>query len=165
MLRSEATLRRGGDESGGAEMSVHRAIEASVAELVQAWNAHDAEAWGAAFLSDASFTNVFGIEIVGREEIRRVHRHMFGTIFRDSHLEVETSAIRLVRTDVASVSVRWRMRGAYDVQGRPWPAREGLMALVLRYESRAWRIAVMHNMDLPSAVQVGAIQELLAARP
>jgi uncharacterized protein (TIGR02246 family) len=106
-------------KTGTPPMSNDAAIRAVVAALEKAWNAHDAKAWAAEFAPDATLTNVFGIEIVGRDEIFRTHRHIMTTMFRDSRTEMAATSLRFVRPDVASVTVRWKMWGAYDVDGNP----------------------------------------------
>lgn len=145
-------------------MSNETEIRATVAALEGAWNAHDADAWTAMFVADANFTNVFGIEMIGRQAILGSHRHIMATMFRDSGTEMTVTRIRFVRPDVASVSIRWRMWGARDAHGKAWPERDGLMALVMMAERDGWRIAVLHNMDLPKAEEVEAIRQELAAQ-
>lgn len=142
-------------------MSNDNAIRADVAALERAWNAHDADAWAAMFVHDASFTNVFGIEMIGRDAIANTHRHIMTTMFRASRAQMDVTSIRFVRPDVASVSIRWRMWGAYDIHGNPWPDRHGLMALVMTSEADGWRIAVLHNMDVPEPDQVAGFRSEL----
>ena len=139
-------------------------IHAVVAALEQAWNVHDADAWTAMFLPDANLTNVFGIETIGREAILRTHRHIMATMFRNSSTRMNVTSVRFVRPDVASVTIRWTMSGARDLQGNPWPDREGLMALVMTLEAEGWRIAVFHNMDVPKADRVESFRNDLAAQ-
>ena len=158
----KATMRRYGlipveepsNDAGAEPESSDAAIAALVTALQHAWNAHDPQAWTAQFRPDATLTNVFGIEIVGRDEILRTHRQIMTTMFRDSRTEMVSTSVRYIRRDVASVTVRWKMWGAYDLHGKPWPERDGLMALVLTSEGGAWRVATLHNMDLPKAATI-----------
>jgi hypothetical protein len=71
-------------------------------------------------------------------------------MFKDSHLTVTETRVRLIRSDVAAVDVRWSMAGARDPHGNPWPRREGLLNWIVTNHSGQWLIDVSHNMDLPS---------------
>lgn len=127
-----------------------RAIEDIAARLAEAWNRHDAQALADVFAEDAEFTNVFGMIAQGRAGIEALHAPLFGTIFKDSHLSVTETRVRLIRPDVASVDVKWTMTGARDPHGNPWPQREGLLNWIVTDHDGAWLIDVSHNMDLPS---------------
>jgi len=132
------------------ESSAAASIQDIVTALVEAWSRHDARAFAAAFAEDAEFTNVFGMMARGRAEIETLHTPIFKTMFRDSHLAVAETRIRLIRPDVASVDVRWQMTGARDPHGNPWPQREGLLNWIVTKHADGWLIDVSHNMDLPS---------------
>ncbi len=123
--------------------------ERIVAALVDSWNVHDAERFAAAFHDDADFTNVFGMSAKGRKEIEAFHAPIFQTMFRNSRLAATETRVRELRPDVATVDIRWEMTGARDPHGDEWPLRRGLISLVITHEAGAWRIAAMHNMDLP----------------
>jgi uncharacterized protein (TIGR02246 family) len=126
-------------------------IDQLVADLVAAWNRHDAHAFAAAFAGDAEFTNVFGMVQRSRSGIEAAHAPIFKTMFKDSKLTIEETRVRLIRRDVASVDVRWTMTGASDPHGNPWPDREGLLSWIVTNHDGCWLIDVSHNMDLPSA--------------
>lgn len=127
-----------------------RDIQALLDALVAAWNAHDAHAYAAPFAPDAEFTNVFGLVQNGRAAIEAAHGAIFKTMFRESRLALTKVRIRFLRPDVAAVAARWTMTGAYGAQGKPWPARCGLISQIATREQGVWSIAVSHNMDLPS---------------
>ncbi|HNB26289.1 MAG TPA: SgcJ/EcaC family oxidoreductase [Alphaproteobacteria bacterium] len=131
--------------------NVDRAVEGLVQRLVSAWNAHDPQAFAAAFAEDAEFTNVFGMVQRGRAGIEAAHTPIFKTMFRDSTLAVIETRLRRIRPDVAAVDVRWKMAGARDPMGNPWPEREGILNWILTLHGDDWLIDVSHNMDLPSA--------------
>jgi uncharacterized protein (TIGR02246 family) len=136
------------------------AIERIASELAEAWNRHDARALAAVFAEDADFTNVFGMVAKGRAAIEALHAPLFQTIFKDSHLTVTETRVRLIRPDVASVDVSWKMTGARDPHGNPWPKREGLLNWISTRHGNDWVIDVSHNMDLPSPDLVKAQAEL-----
>lgn len=128
-----------------------RAIGGLVGRLVAAWNTHDPRAFAAAFAEDAEFTNVFGMVQRGRAGIEAAHAPIFKTMFKDSELAAVETRVRLIRPDVAAVDVRWKMSGARDPLGNPWPEREGILNWIVTRHGDAWLIDVSHNMDLPSA--------------
>jgi uncharacterized protein (TIGR02246 family) len=129
--------------------------------LVKGWNAHDAAAFASAFRIDAKFTNVFGIELSGREAIARGHAQIFAGMFRDSTLRLDPPKVTSLGEDLAWVAAHWQMSGAYDPQGAPWPGRRGVMHFVAADDGGTWRIAAFTNMDLPPDEQVAASREQL----
>ena len=141
-------------------MTADKAIEDLVRALEAAWNRHDAHAFAAAFAEDADFTNVFGMVQKGRAGIEAGHAPIFKTMFKDSHLTVTETRVRLVRPDVAAVDVKWTMTGAHDPHGNPWPERTGLLNWIVTRHGERWQIDVSHNMDLPSPDLAKAQAEL-----
>lgn len=131
-------------------MAAHKTIEDLVRALEAAWNRHDAHAFAEAFAEDADFTNVFGMVQKGRAGIEAGHAPVFKTMFKDSHLTVTETRVRLIRPDVAAVDVKWTMTGARDPHGNPWPERTGLLNWIATRHGERWLIDVSHNMDLPS---------------
>ncbi|MGB2678144.1 MAG: SgcJ/EcaC family oxidoreductase [Candidatus Acidiferrum sp.] len=131
----------------GAEHD-EKAIRGLIDSFIDAWNRHDAHAFGTLFAEDADFTNWRGMGAKGRSKIEEFHAPIFATIFRNSHLGYTDSEIRFIRADVAAVDVRWEMTGALDVQGNPMPDRRGLLNFVMSKDAGQWRIIVMHNLDL-----------------
>ena len=123
----------------------------------------DANAFAAPFASDADFTNVFGMRARGRSEIEAFHAPIFRTMFRNSRLSADDTAVRFLRPDVASIEVRWRMTGARDPQDKEWPERHGIISLVATRDDGRWSIAVMHNMDLPDEALARAQAAVQAA--
>jgi uncharacterized protein (TIGR02246 family) len=137
--------------------AARQAIDKLVSNLTVAWNRRDVAAFGAAFAEDAEFTNVFGMVQNGRAEIEASHAPLFKTIFKDTQLTATETRVRLIRPDIAAVDVRWKMSGARDPMGNPWPDREGILNWIVTQHGNSWLIEVSHNMDLPS-------QELRQAR-
>lgn len=133
------------------EEAAQHAIERIVSSLTAAWNRRDVAAFGAVFAEDAEFTNVFGMRQSGRAEIEASHAPLFQTIFKDTTLTTTETRIRLIRPDIAAVDVRWKMTGARDPMGNPWPEREGILNWIVTRHGDTWLIDVSHNMDLPAS--------------
>ncbi|NJM92072.1 MAG: SgcJ/EcaC family oxidoreductase [Rhodospirillaceae bacterium] len=132
------------------ERSVEQAAEGLARALETAWNHHDAHALAEPFADDADFTNVFGMAVRGRAAIEALHAPLFKTMFTDSRLTVLETRVRMIRSDVAAVDVKWTMTGARDPHGNPWPERMGLLNWIVTRHGERWLVDVSHNMDLPS---------------
>ena len=130
--------------------AARQAIDKIVSNMTAAWNQRDVAAFGAAFAEDAEFTNVFGMVQQGRPEIEALHTPLFKTIFKDTELIATETKVRMIRPDVAAVDVRWKMTGARNPMGEPWPEREGILNWVVTRHGDRWLIDVSHNMDLPA---------------
>ena len=133
------------------DKNAEQAIKGLAHALERAWNRRDAHALAEVFAADADFTNVFGMLATGRAAIEGLHAPLFKTMFKDSHLTVTETNVRMIRPDVAAVDVKWTMTGARDPHGNPWPERAGLLNWIATGHGDGWLIDVSHNMDLPSA--------------
>lgn len=134
--------------------------EAAIRELAAAFekthNAHDAKAFAALFAPDGEFTNVVGMTARGREAIEAFHRPLFegdtsrgNPSFKEAVLKVDEVRVRFLRPDVASVDILWTQTGSKAPDGEDRGTRKGLASWVVTKDDGAWRVAVMHNMDLP----------------
>ncbi len=130
--------------------AAQQAVDKIVSNMTAAWNRHDAAEFAKAFAEDAEFTNVFGMVQKGRAGIEAAHAPIFKTMFKDSVLTATETRVRLIRPDVAAVDVRWKMTGARDPMGNPWPERTGILNWIVTLHGDGWLIDVSHNMDLPS---------------
>jgi uncharacterized protein (TIGR02246 family) len=133
-----------------ADKSVEQAVGALARALETAWNRHDARALAEPFAEDADFTNVFGMLATGRTAIEALHAPLFKVMFQDSRLAILDTRVRMIRSDVVAVDVKWAMTGARDPHGNPWPERTGLLNWIVTKHGERWLVDVSHNMDLPS---------------
>jgi uncharacterized protein (TIGR02246 family) len=129
-------------------MNAEQGIQLTLNNFKEAWNAHDAKAFAAAFTEDADFTNVFGQNFISRNAIEEQHARIFSTIFKASSITEMKKRIKMISDEIAAVDVNWNMIGAVDMHGNPWPNRKGLLVLVMKRENDNWLILMMHNMDL-----------------
>ena len=123
-------------------------IREVVKDCMDAWNKHDAKAFGPLFAKDADFTNWMGQGATGRDAIEKYHEPFFATVFKVSHLTTENIKVRLIKPDVASVDIWWNLTGALDGSGQPRPPRRGILSWIMTKEEGKWLIKVMHNLDL-----------------
>jgi uncharacterized protein (TIGR02246 family) len=130
-------------------------IQRLIDELTDAWKRGDAEAYGARFLPDATFTNVNGEFYVGRGEFDRRHAEIFRGIFRDTALALTVNKLRFVRPDVAIADIDTEVSGSQlrpqGVAVGPDGALRSRLLMALVKEQDTWWIAAYHNVWLAAA--------------
>jgi uncharacterized protein (TIGR02246 family) len=148
-----------------AQVAVSEAVDQLLEELVAAWNAGDARAYGARFCPDATFTNTDGSVDLGRDELVRHAGDAFQGILAGTKLSLAVRKLRLVRPDVAVVDLDLRISGvpvsppaasdgpASDGPASDGPASDGpggdvrtSLMLVLLEEDDRWQITAHHNV-------------------
>jgi uncharacterized protein (TIGR02246 family) len=125
------------------------AIQQLMSELADAWNRGDAQAYGARYRADGTFTNVNGSFYVGRDAFNRRHEEAFRGIYKGSTLALTTRELRFIRPDVAVVDVDTSLSGFQappGVQAGPDGALHTCLLMVLVKESSSWWIAAYHNV-------------------
>ncbi len=131
------------------------AIHALVKRFAEATNAKNVKAFGSVFAEDAEFTNPVGMSANGRTAIEQFHAALFSESNRPSfahaHLKILGTSVRFVRSDVASVDVKWEQAGAISPEGKPWGTRRGILSCIVTQDNGKWLIAVWHNLELPSS--------------
>jgi uncharacterized protein (TIGR02246 family) len=129
---------------------VNEAVDQLLGEIVEAWNAGDARAYGARFCQDATFTNSDGTVDFGRDEIVRRAEGAFQGVLAGTKLSPAVRKLRLVRPDVAVVDLDLRISGLSVPppgagNGSDGEMRTSLM-LVLVEEDDRWWITAQHNV-------------------
>jgi len=125
------------------------AIQQLMRELADAWNRGDAQAYGARYLADGTFTNVNGTFYLGREAFNRRHEEGFRGIYKGTTLALTTRELRFIRPDVAVVDIDASLSGLQapsGVQAGPDGALHACLLMVLVKESGSWWIAAYHNV-------------------
>ncbi len=129
------------------------AVHALVKRFAEATNAKDVKAFGSVFAEDGEFTNPVGMSVKGRTAIEQFHGALFSEANRPSfahaHLKILGTSVRFVRSDVATVDVKWEQTGAISPEGKPWGTRRGILSWVVTQDNGKWLIAVWHNLELP----------------
>lgn len=125
-------------------------IRQLINELVDAWNRGDAEAYGARYLDDATFTNVNGMFHLSRDEFNQRHEEIFRVAMKGSKITLTPRKIRCVRPDVAIVDLDC---GVFGTKVQPPGVQAGAdgslhtsLLLVLLKQSGSWWIAAYHNV-------------------
>jgi uncharacterized protein (TIGR02246 family) len=119
-------------------------------ELVDAWKHGDANAYGARYRADATFTNVNGMFHLSREEFDRRHDEIFRGALKGSTITLTPRKIRFIRPDIAVVDLDC---GVFGAQVKPPGVQAGSdgslhtsLLLVLTKEGGSWWIAAYHNV-------------------
>lgn len=116
--------------------------------FIDAWNQHNAQAFGRVFAEDADFMNVAGKSLRGRTSIEQHHAPSFTTKWKDSHQKITQHTIRFVRPDVAAVDAWWELTGIKGAEGQEMPPRKGILSFIITKEKGSWLLTVMHNLEL-----------------
>ena len=128
--------------------------EAQIRAIVQsesdAWNRGDAEAFGAHYAADGSFTNVIGQQLYGRPAFVAQHARIFSTIYKGSHNTLLIGKITFLRPDVAVVDIDGALIGANQLPPGLKAAEDGALHVklqeVMTKEKGSWWIAAFHNV-------------------
>ncbi|MFD9353404.1 SgcJ/EcaC family oxidoreductase [Streptomyces sp. NPDC060031] len=117
------------------------AVQALMARLLGAWERHDAEAYGAVFTEDATYTTYVGTLYQGRRDIVESHRTLFAGFLKGTRLADEILDIRFYGTGSAVVNSRG------DTYKGARPAKLGKVQTytLVREGDGQWRIAAFHN--------------------
>lgn len=124
-------------EPGGPD---HRAVCAVLGDLTAAWDAHDADAYGALFTADATYTSWVGTHYAGRQDIVAGHRALFDGVLGSTRLTDRVLSVRFATPDVALVATRG---DTYETAPPAQPSKVQTYTVVR--DGGAWRIASFHN--------------------
>ena len=113
-----------------------------------AWNQHDMQAFADLFHDDATFVNVIGVYMRGREEIRQAHAAVHAGPFRDSTLTAWLDDARTLGPDVIIAHLRSDLRGDDRMPGQ---VRSTLATLVIERRGAIWKILAAHNTNVLAA--------------
>ena len=130
-------------------------IRRIVAAQAVAWNAGDGVAYGEHLAPDASFTNIFGMVMYGREAFAKRHAEILATFYKGTTKHHTIRRIRLVTSDVALVDIDNEVRGVKAMPGGAIVPAGGvvktqLMEVFVRRDGRWW-VEAYHNVDVKPA--------------
>ncbi|HLS79768.1 MAG TPA: SgcJ/EcaC family oxidoreductase [Nocardia sp.] len=118
-----------------------RAVCATIDAMTAAWARHDADAYGATFTENATYTTFLGTHYVGRRDITEAHRALFAGFLEGTELADSYLGARFYGGDVAIVTSRG---DRYDGD-RPAELSKTQTYTVVREADGVWRIASFHN--------------------
>lgn len=115
--------------------------------FVESWNHHDMASFAELFHGDASFVNVTGTLMKGREEIEHHHAAGHAGPFRTSILKMQVEDARVIVPGVVVAHLRSSLHGdARDPGGK----RQTLMTFIIERRGHQWRIVAAQNTNIPS---------------
>ncbi|WP_280269889.1 SgcJ/EcaC family oxidoreductase [Nocardia wallacei] len=114
---------------------------ATLAELNKAWERGDADAYGAVFTENGTYTAFAGTHYVGRRDITESHRALFDGFLEGSKLADSYLGIRFFGADTAVVTTRG---DRYDDE-RPSELSKTATFTMVREQDGRWRIAAFQN--------------------
>lgn len=109
--------------------------------LARAWERGDADAYGALFTEDASYTIFVGTVYHGRRDIVESHRLLFRKFLKGTKLTTGEMKVRFYGPDTAIVT------SSGDTYKRRPPGRPGKVQTftLIRQAGGSWLIAAFHN--------------------
>ncbi len=121
------------------------AIRSIVQQMMNGWNAYNADEFAAPFSEDADYIVVNGRHVKGRAAIRDGHEEIFNSLYSNSHNEYSVEQVRLLQEDIALAHVRARLVYYWEEKERVGHARIGL---VLLKDAGNWQVAAFQNTPI-----------------
>jgi uncharacterized protein (TIGR02246 family) len=120
-----------------------RGVRALYQQLMDGWNAGNAEAFAAPFEEQADFVAFDGTHVRGRHDIVSSHRPLFAKWLKGTRLTGEVRSVRWLSPDVALIHAYGGtiMRN----KSEPAPERDSVQTLVAVKRAGEWRLAAFHN--------------------
>ena len=127
-------------------------IRAIVAEQAKAWDAGNGEAYARHVAADASFTNLFGMVMYGRDAFITRHAEILRTFYKGTTKHHTIRKIRFVSPDVAIVDIDNEVRGVRSMPAGIVVPPDGviktqLMEIFVRRNGQWW-VEAYHNVDV-----------------
>jgi uncharacterized protein (TIGR02246 family) len=125
------------------------AIKQVFVDFYQAFSRQDAHATAATFAEDGDFTNMFGIQVHGRDAIEQRFAGLFRGNLRGSHRTDTVRNVHFYAPHVAFVDADTVITGTKEADGSVGPVREGLMIVVMTKQNGQWYISNFHEAEYP----------------
>lgn len=132
-------------ERSGAQVSESEIAGKLADAFASAWNRHDMDALAGLFFQDATFVNVAGTYLKGRDGIRRQHAAVHAGPFRNSVLRAEVADAREAAPGVIVAHVHTQLEGDDRFAGQ---TRRSLMTFVIERRSGSWWFADAQNTTI-----------------
>lgn len=131
--------------------AAHSEVCTVLDRMVGAWDRGDADAYGAVFTDDATYTTYVGTHYQGRRDITEAHRALFRGFVKGTKLADSYLGIRFYGPETAIVTSRG---DTYEGQ-RPQPGElsKTQTYTLVRQDDGVWRIAAFHNTKRQSVME------------
>ncbi|GGL22498.1 SgcJ/EcaC family oxidoreductase [Nocardia jinanensis] len=135
--------------TGQTEPGDRDAVCGVMASLVEAWDRNDADAYGAWFTEDATYTTFAGSHYESRADIVNSHRALFGGFLEGSKLADSFLGIRFLSPDTVVVTGR----GDTYTGDVPDELSKVQTYTLVREADGRWRVAAFHNTQRRSVME------------
>ncbi|MFE3445081.1 SgcJ/EcaC family oxidoreductase [Nocardia sp. NPDC059180] len=122
---------------------------ATLTELNASWARGDADAYGAVFTENGTYTTFAGTHYDGRRDITESHRALFNGFLKGSKLADSYLGIRFFGADTAIVTTRG---DRYDDE-RPSELSKTATFTMVREQDGQWRIAAFQNTQRKTVME------------
>lgn len=122
---------------------------ATLSELNAAWGRGDADAYGAVFTENGTYTSFAGTYYDGRRDITESHRALFNGFLKGSKLADAYLGVRVFGADTAIVTTRG---DRYDDE-RPSELSKTATFTMVREHDGQWRIAAFQNTQRKTVME------------
>lgn len=139
---------------GQSAATDEQALQILFQQLIAAWGAGDADAYGALFSDDADYIAFDGLNQRGRAAIVAGHQPLFTRWLKGSRLTGQIDSLRFLAPDVVLIHASGSILDA----GRttPAPERSSSQTLVAKKSDGIWRFVAFHNTRIrPMGKTVG----------
>ena len=117
--------------------------EATVDDIVKAWNTHDGKAFDRLFTDDIIFVSVAEVRDEGRANVVKGFTKIHTTGWaKNTTVLPSATKVRTLRPDVAVVLFHISLAGRQDEQGKRMPDVDRAMLFVAVKQTDGWRVAV-----------------------
>ncbi|HKO99662.1 MAG TPA: SgcJ/EcaC family oxidoreductase [Pyrinomonadaceae bacterium] len=127
-------------------MNAKETIQATIDQLVAAWNQNDIDAFISFFTDNASYISGRGLLLTGRQAILEGLFSNQPTGDEKGKVRITATRINLIKPDVAVVYNSWEMRSD-DQGGEKLRSRKGIFTQVMISEGERWLIVALQNTD------------------
>ncbi|HEK9099094.1 SgcJ/EcaC family oxidoreductase [Bacillus pfraonensis] len=119
------------------------AIQHTITEVENAFNAHNADELDRHFTLNATWVNAFGKKLSGWKQINETHKVLLAGPLRDSYACYTVESITFIRSDVAITHIR---QYPTTSEGKIIEDEQGSLAVyVMVKEKETWKIAAGQN--------------------
>jgi len=120
-------------------------IRATIVEITDAFNRHDAKASSQLYAPDADSVNVAGQSATGAAEIEKFLVAAYSTRLKEATIKTLNVTIRFIRPDVAIVRETHEMSGFRGPDGATVPPYQETSLRVFERENGNWLVAAFQN--------------------
>ena len=128
-----------------------QAIRKAVADYVDAYNRHDADAASALITDDNDVRLASGEVRKGRTAFHEAFVQRHATVFSTAHLVQTVERIHFLKPDVAIVDGLYEATGIKDTAGNPAPSLRQWVTNVMVKQNGRWLITAWRFTPLPPA--------------